>query len=84
MPPGPNRWKERSRTFEGVAQAMGEQWGNRQLPPCEEQLSRLSPDPFHHLVDQVRLTITCIQDRGATAGVIALVAHDLRLRPICQ
>ena len=28
MPPGPDRWKERSRTFEGVAKAMGEQWGN--------------------------------------------------------
>ena len=42
MPPGPDRWKERSRTFEGVAQAMGEQWGNRQLPACEEQLSLLS------------------------------------------
>lgn len=28
MPPGPNRWKERSRTFEGIAQAMAEQWGN--------------------------------------------------------
>jgi len=26
MPPGPNRWKERSRTFEGIAQAMAEQW----------------------------------------------------------
>ncbi len=26
MPPGPDRWKERSRTFEGVAQAMAEQW----------------------------------------------------------
>ena len=39
MPPGPNRWKERSRTFEGVAAAMGEQWGNRELPPVAEQLS---------------------------------------------
>ena len=29
MPPGPNRWKERSRTFEGIAQAMANQWGNR-------------------------------------------------------
>jgi hypothetical protein len=28
MPPGPNRWKERSRTFEGIAAAMAEQWGN--------------------------------------------------------
>lgn len=27
MPPGPNRWKERSRTFDGIAQAMAEQWG---------------------------------------------------------
>lgn len=27
MPPGPNRWKERSRTFEGIALAMAAQWG---------------------------------------------------------
>jgi site-specific DNA-cytosine methylase len=27
MPPGPDRWKERSRTFEGIAQAMATQWG---------------------------------------------------------
>jgi len=27
MPPGPDRWKERSRTFEGVAKAMAAQWG---------------------------------------------------------
>jgi site-specific DNA-cytosine methylase len=29
MPPGPDRWKERSRTFEGVASAMAEQWGGQ-------------------------------------------------------
>ena len=28
MAPGPNRWKERSRTFEGIANAMAEQWSN--------------------------------------------------------
>jgi len=28
MPPSVNRWKERSRTFEGIAQAMANQWGN--------------------------------------------------------
>lgn len=28
MPPGPNRWKERSRTFPGIAQAMAQQWGD--------------------------------------------------------
>ena len=27
MSPGPNRWKERSRTFIGVAKAMADQWG---------------------------------------------------------
>jgi len=27
MSPGPDRWKERSRTFEGIAQAMADQWG---------------------------------------------------------
>ena len=28
MPPSPDRWKERSRTFQGIASAMAEQWGN--------------------------------------------------------
>lgn len=28
MPPGPDRWKERSRTFQGIADAMAEQWSN--------------------------------------------------------
>lgn len=27
MPPGPDRWRERSRTFEGIAAAMAAQWG---------------------------------------------------------
>ena len=27
MPPGPDRWKERSRTYAGIASAMAEQWG---------------------------------------------------------
>ncbi len=26
--PGPDRWKERSRTLEGIAEAMADQWGN--------------------------------------------------------
>jgi hypothetical protein len=39
MPPGPNRWKERSRTFEGIAEAMGDQWGGRELPAPIEQLA---------------------------------------------
>jgi len=38
MPPGPERWKERSRTYQGVADAMADQWGMAPLPPVEEQL----------------------------------------------
>ncbi len=28
MPPGPDRWKERSRTYHGIAEAMADQWGD--------------------------------------------------------
>ncbi len=35
MPPGPDRWKERSRTFQGVADAMASQWSNA---PFQQQL----------------------------------------------
>lgn len=31
LPPGPDRWKERSRTFQGIADAMAAQWGQQQL-----------------------------------------------------
>ena len=41
MSPGPDRWKERSRTYQGVADAMADQWGSRLLPPVVEQLSLL-------------------------------------------
>ena len=44
MGPNPNRWKERSRTFAGVAEAMGNQWGGRELPSCADQLSLLTFD----------------------------------------
>ena len=27
LPPNPGRWKERSRTYQGIALAMAEQWG---------------------------------------------------------
>lgn len=27
MPPSPDRWKQRSRTFQGIADAMADQWG---------------------------------------------------------
>jgi hypothetical protein len=39
LPPGPDRWKERSRTYQGVADAMGAQWGNHPLPPIAQQMT---------------------------------------------
>ena len=31
-PPGPDRWKNRSRTYQGIADAMAEQWGRTLTP----------------------------------------------------
>lgn len=30
MPPSPTRWKDRSRTYQGIASAMADQWGREQ------------------------------------------------------
>jgi len=30
LPPSPDRWKERSRTFQGIANAMAQQWGQHE------------------------------------------------------
>jgi hypothetical protein len=36
MPPGPDRWRERSRFFPGIAAAMAEQWGGHALAAVRE------------------------------------------------
>ncbi len=41
MAPGPNRWRERSRTFVGVAEAMASQWG-RASADSEVRCSKLA------------------------------------------
>lgn len=41
MPPGPDRWKERSRTLPGIARAMAEQWSMLVPIQSELQLSNL-------------------------------------------
>ena len=45
MPPGPNRWKERSRTFAGIAAAMADQWGEflNNLPNHHAEQNSLHP-----------------------------------------
>lgn len=35
MPPGPDRWKERSRTYQGIAAAMAQQWGAVRAVQCD-------------------------------------------------
>ena len=44
MPPSPDRWRERSRTFTGIAQAMADQWGD-DLPVVTQQLRLGLLDP---------------------------------------
>jgi len=34
-PPGPDRWKKRSRTYEGIGEAMASQWGEKHLTQIE-------------------------------------------------
>ena len=42
-PPSPDRWKNRSRTYQGIADAMAEQWGDEsRLPTPIEQLTLFS------------------------------------------
>ncbi len=35
-PPGPDRWKNRSRTLQGIADAMADQWGSLLAAPKEQ------------------------------------------------
>lgn len=41
MMSGKDRWKNRSRTYQGVADAMGQQWGSTVLPQMMDQLALL-------------------------------------------
>jgi site-specific DNA-cytosine methylase len=37
MPPSPDRWKDRSRTYQGIANAMAEQWSQLESTHIEEE-----------------------------------------------
>jgi len=41
MTPGPNRWKERSRSYPGIALAMAEQWSNENNMAIDHELFKL-------------------------------------------
>ena len=51
MPPGPNRGKERSRTYPGIAYAMAEQWG--MLAQLRTERDRLA-DALDETLDRIR------------------------------
>jgi hypothetical protein len=38
LPPGKDRWKHRSKTFEGIAQAMATQWGSKEIRPAQQRM----------------------------------------------
>lgn len=38
LPPSPDRWKERSKTFQGIADAMASQWGNPNAPGVQLEM----------------------------------------------
>lgn len=47
MAPGPNRWKDRSRTFTGVGAAMAQQWG-------DYLLAKSVPAPISHPLNTIQ------------------------------
>ena len=40
MPPSADRWKERSRTYQGIADAMADQWGSNNKVVCSWELAK--------------------------------------------
>lgn len=49
-PPSPERWKNRSRTFLGIAEAMAEQWGNLKVKSVDQNLVEATIDAIRDTV----------------------------------
>lgn len=47
-PPNSDRWKNRSRTYQGIAEAMAEQWGNLGVKRIEAMEESNDPAELHH------------------------------------
>lgn len=43
LPPSDDRWIERARTYEGIAEAMADQWGNQSIACFSEKKTSLQP-----------------------------------------
>ena len=46
MPPSPTRWKERSRTYQGIADAMAQQWGGVLVDNGDSSVYGINPVEF--------------------------------------
>lgn len=44
MAPGPDRWKDRSRTYQGIADAMADQWGRHVIQQLSLDLPFICAD----------------------------------------
>ena len=64
MAPGPNRWKDRSRTFTGVGAAMAQQWG-------DYLLSQPVPTPPRNTLMQILRNICKGANRKHAASIIS-------------
>jgi site-specific DNA-cytosine methylase len=53
-PPSPDRWKNRSRTYQGIADAMAEQWGSISVQPRESRSSGTAPGAVSSAADVSR------------------------------
>jgi site-specific DNA-cytosine methylase len=62
MPPSPDRWKERSRTYAGIAQAMAEQWGG--VSVCDHGIRH--PWECHECADAAWAARASDEATGAT------------------
>lgn len=63
MPPSPERWKNRSRTYAGIAAAMAAQWGHISTAPAATQLRLDFTDPLIARAADHGLTL---ERRGST------------------
>ena len=57
MPPSPDRWKERSRTFQGIANAMSVQWSAHLTKHAPDKWESSPLQAFSHLRDYPHLEV---------------------------
>ena len=77
MPPGPNRWKERSRTFPGIAAAMAAQWSDAIL----NSATRPNRPPVRHGQDAALLRASVSEGRDNSPPEVDPTAYPAKQLP---